>query len=146
MNEENERGSWYLLTGFIIGILLGLVFSWMFKPAKVTEGSPAALDALSKDSYRVLVAASYAANKDIVRAKARLALLQDEDMVQALALQTQEMLADNGMTEEAKQMSELLLALGQGNQQFALPPTDTVTPIPTATRSEELGTAIPEEP
>jgi len=147
MNDENRRGNGYLLTGLIIGVLLGLIFSWVFRPAtKTVEGSPAYLNELDKESYRILVAAAYAANKDIVRAKARLELLQDDDMYQSLALQTQEMLAQDGLTPEAKQMGELLLALGKADQQFELPSTDTVTPIPTVTESEGSETLVPQEP
>lgn len=147
MNEENERGNGYLVTGLILGIVLGLIFSWVFHPStKAGDGSPVFLNQLDKDAYRVLVAAAYAGNKDTVRAKARLELLQDDDMYQALAFQTQEMLAQDGLTQVAKQMGELLLVLGQSDQQFKVPPTDTATPVPTGTEMEGSETVVPQEP
>ena len=77
MNEE--RGSWYLLTAVILGIALGLWYSWVGSPAEYVDTAPDSLRTDFKDVYRVTIASAYAATGDIARAKARLALLGDDD-------------------------------------------------------------------
>jgi hypothetical protein len=112
MNED-ERGNWYLLTGVVLGIILGILFAWVISPVKYVDTAPESLKDEFKDQYRVLIASAYVANGDLVRAKARLELLDEADIYLVVAEQAQQMLAEGGLVEEAQALGRLALALGQ---------------------------------
>lgn len=128
-----ERGSLYLLTGLFIGLLLGLAYSWWVRPVTYTNTSPASLRADYKERYRALIASAYVASGDLVRARARLDLLQDADVYGALAEQAQRTLAEGSQMEEARALGLLAVALGQvpqagSGQPAAAGPGGTFTP------------------
>ena len=112
MNED-ERGNWYLLTGVVLGIILGILFAWVISPVEYVDTAPESLKDEFKDQYRVLIASAYVANGDLVRAKARLGLLDEADIYLVVAEQAQQMLAEGGSVEEAQALGRLALALGQ---------------------------------
>ncbi len=112
MNED-ERGNWYLLTGVVLGIILGILFAWVISPVEYVDTAPESLKDEFKDQYRVLIASAYVANGDLVRAKARLELLDEADIYLVVAEQAQQMLAEGGSVEEAQALGRLALALGQ---------------------------------
>ncbi|HIE57173.1 MAG TPA: hypothetical protein EYP88_02930, partial [Anaerolineales bacterium] len=91
---REDRGSWYLFTGLVIGIILGLIYAWIIAPVQYVDTEPVTLRADLKDTYRLTIAQSYAVTGDLARAQARLALLGDEDSAQALAEQAQRAHAD----------------------------------------------------
>jgi hypothetical protein len=113
MNKD-ERGNWYLLTGVVLGIILGILFAWVISPVEYVDTAPESLTNEFKDQYRVLIATAYVANGDLVRAKARLGLLGEADIYLVVAEQAQQMLAEGGSVEEAQALGRLALALGQG--------------------------------
>jgi len=118
MRHEEKRGPWYLLTGLLIGILLGVGYTRFFQPVEYVETSPASLRQDFKDLYRAMIATAYLANGDLVRARARLELLQDADSVRTLTEQAQRKLAEegdseSGISEEARALGLLAVALGQ---------------------------------
>jgi len=110
---SEQRGSWYLLTGLVLGAVLGLVYARLLSPVRYFDSSPAALHPQFKDTYRALIAAAYAATGDLVRARARLELLGDPDPVRAVAGQAQRSLAGGNAPAEASALGSLALALGQ---------------------------------
>ena len=112
MNED-ERGNWYLLTGVVLGIILGILFAWVISPVKYVDTAPESLKDEFKDQYRVLIASAYVANGDLVRAKARLELLGEADIYLVVAEQAQQMLAEGGSVEEAQALGRLALSLSQ---------------------------------
>lgn len=112
MNED-ERGNWYLLTGVVLGIILGILFAWVISPVKYVDTAPESLKDEFKDQYRVLIASAYVANGDLVRAKARLELLDEADIYLVVAEQAQQMLAEGGSVEEAQALGKLALSLSQ---------------------------------
>ncbi len=111
MNEK--RGSWYLITGLIFGILVGVLFAWLVSPVHYVNTSPASMRTEFKDHYRSLIALAYIADGDLGRARVRLALLKDADSVQALAAQAQRLIAEGGATTEARSLALLAAALGK---------------------------------
>jgi len=131
MNAD-RRGPWYLLTGLILGLLIGLAVAWVFQPVEYINTRPASLRADYKDHYRALIASAYLASGDLVRARARLELLQDEDMYRALAEQAQRTLAGGGLPQEARALGLLAIALGQPPPTVP-PPTALATASPSAT-------------
>ncbi len=123
--RRDERGPWYLLTGLVLGIALGLVYAWWVQPVRYTNTLPASLQAEFKDQYRALIAAAYQGNRDPVRARARLELLHDPDLYRALSEQAQRTLAENRDDPEARALGMLAIDLGQAEAGAApaLPPT-----------------------
>lgn len=163
--RRDERGHWYLLTGLVIGLILGLVYAWVIQPVEYVDTSPDSLRADFKDQYRALIAAAYVSNGDLVRALARLQLLKDEDTFRALSEQAQRTLAQDSASREAQALGLLAIAVGQGMGSTPANPTvaaaaetanllqnsptattappDTPTPPPSATVPP---TATPEPP
>jgi hypothetical protein len=123
MNEE-RRGPWYLVTGALIGLALGVIYSWGIAPVQYTDTSPGTLRADFKDQYRYMIASAYRLNPDLARAQARLSLLNDPDPMQALNAQAQQMRADGAPDQELQALTLLSDALN------AIIPTPTVTPSP----------------
>lgn len=109
---SKNRGPWYLLTGLVIGVVIGILYAWLVQPVQYTNTTPASLQPIFKDQYRSLIALAYLTNSDMVRAKARLELLKDEDAYQTLAEQAQRNLAA-GMLQEARALGLLAASLGQ---------------------------------
>lgn len=135
-----------------IGFGLGLAYAWVIRPVRYVDAEPQTLRSDFKDHYRSAIAAAYAANADLERARARLILLGDTDPSQALAAQAQRMLAVGVSDESVQQVAMLSAALqGQTAAEFStatLPiiiPTGTGLPpsqsISTATHA--TGTIIP---
>ena len=119
-----RRIPWDILLALLAGLGLGLFYSWVISPARVTDAAPVALRADFKDHYRSAIAAAYAANRNLPRAQERLALLADADPIEALNAQAQRMLASGQSLEAADQIAALASALEQGIA-FELKPTST---------------------
>lgn len=132
---KDERGPWYLLTGLAIGIILGVLIAWGVQPAEYVDTMPSSLRADFKDQYRALIASAYMANGDLVRAKARLELLEDDDLYRVLAEQAQRTLAQEGSSAEARALGLLAIMMGQEISGGAppLPPTQIPTQLPSNT-------------
>lgn len=137
MKSSEERGPWYLLTGLIIGVILGVLYTRYIQPVEYIDTSPALLRQDFKDQYRVLIAAAYTANGDLVRARARLQLLKDPDIFRALTEQAQHSLAENSSSVEARSLGLLAIALGQAPPGPALAVTQAVQ---TPTNAPSLAT------
>ena len=129
MNEPS-RGPWYLITGLILGLVAGLVYAYRVQPLQYFDTSPAALQQQDKDQYRAMIALAYAANHDLVRARARLELLDDEDIFRTLTGQAQRALAEGSQTDTALALGQLALDLGQTQNPSGSPTSIPATPIP----------------
>jgi hypothetical protein len=119
-----RRIPWDIVLALLAGLGLGLVYSWVISPARVSDAEPRALRVDFKDHYRSVIAAAYAATDNLPRARARLALLADADLIEALNAQAQRMLASGQSLAEADQVAALASALEQG---IALEVTETAT-------------------
>lgn len=143
MNGE-KRGPWYLLTGLVLGIALGLLYAWVFQPVQYIDTVPASLRTDFKDQYRALIAAAYLGNGDLLRARGRLELLKDEDMFRALSEQAQRTLAQQGSAADARALGLLAIALGQAPPGPVIAITQQrLTPLAQPTRTE--GAILPSE-
>ncbi len=131
---DEKRGSWYLLTGLILGLIIGLAYTWWISPVEYHETAPSTLKDNYKDHYRSIIAQVYAATGNLTRAQSRLALLQDQNPIAALASQAQQVLASSGSENEARALAMLAAALEIQNQ--------TGTPEP-ATATLDRSTATP---
>lgn len=128
---SENRGPWYLITGLILGIALGVGYAWMARPLRYIDTTPASLHSQFKAKYRTLIASAYIANGDLVRAKARLGLLGDADVYRELAQQAQQTLADGGSTDEARALGLLAVSLGQPPKPAASKTAPGANPSPT---------------
>ncbi len=147
MNEQ--RGHWYLLTGLLVGVLLGALVSVVWFPVRYRDAEPSALTESARNEYRRLIAISYQGDGNLERAKLRLALLNDDDPARILAAQAQRVLAENGSAAEVRSLALLASALTGGptlepRGSGPLPtstPTQAVTE-PTAGVTQEIGQAV----
>jgi hypothetical protein len=108
-----RRGSWYLLTGLVIGVVAGLIFAWLVYPVSYGYSDPSTLKENYKESYRLIIAQVFAATGDIDRAALRLDLLGDENITYKLGAQAQRALA-NGQQGDAQALALLASALQLG--------------------------------
>lgn len=128
------QGNWYLLTGLLLGLGLGLLISWVISPVQYVDTGPASLSAEYKDEQRRMVAMAYSANHNLARARERIRLIDGEQAVQALASQAQRMLAENLSAQEARALAVLAADLSrapEGNPTGAVAaaPSDTPAPV-----------------
>jgi len=112
MNEK--RGHWYLLTGVLLGVVVGLVIAQFITPPASGDITPSELSSQYKSEYRLMVARAYLANNDLVRAKARLDLLQEGDMVRMLEEQAQRVVSSPEGESDAQSLAKLAADLRQG--------------------------------
>lgn len=119
-----------IFLALLVGLGLGLVYSWMISPARVVDSEPAVLRPDFKDQYRSVIAAAYAATGNLPGAQARLALLGDSDPVEALNAQAQRMLASGEQIERADQVANLALALSGENRNEAAVPVSSPSAEP----------------
>ncbi|MBN2501327.1 MAG: hypothetical protein JXB38_11160, partial [Anaerolineales bacterium] len=127
-----RRAPWYLLTGLVIGIILGVLYAYVIDPVEPVDNHPVTMREEFKDQYRALIAAAYMADGDVGRARARLGLLGDADPSRKLALQAQ-VLSAAGDAETARAMGLLADALTKA----------TLTPNLTPQAPEQGGSATP---
>lgn len=132
MREKRARGPWYLITGFLLGAVLGLAYAWIVDPIEYVDTAPVSLRSDFKDEYRALIASAYVANGDLARAEARLALLGDGDVARVLAEQAQRAMAEGRSPEDAQALGLLAIAVGQG-----------LTPAPVTAVSSDTPTTAP---
>jgi hypothetical protein len=102
-----------LLIPFLLGLGLGLAYSWLISPVRVIDAEPIALRADFKDQYRSAIAGAFAGTGNLARARARLTLLGDTDSVAALNAQAQRLLSE-GDPAGADQVAALAAALQSG--------------------------------
>src|SRR5512146_689064 len=125
--REDNRGPWYLLTGLVLGLAIGLLISWVLAPTKYVDTAPFSLRSDYKDGYRSLIAAAYQSDGDLGRARSRLDLLQDGDPLQALVAQAQRSVAAGQPADDSRALAILAAALGQvpGGSAIALRPSQS---------------------
>jgi hypothetical protein len=110
---KEKSGHLYLLTGLIIGALIGVLIAFLL-PAHFTDTDPSLLQSADKDLYRSLIARAYLVEADNERAQARLDLLDDVSSEDALVAQAQQLLAAGGNEAESRALALLAAGLHQG--------------------------------
>ena len=127
---REERGPWYLLTGLVIGIVLGLLYAWIISPIEYVDTTPNTLRTDYQDHYRLTIALAFQSTGDLARAQARLDLLGDDDSALALAEHAQRHLGEGGTADEAQALANLAAILGQAPLPFTASPAPTNTQLP----------------
>lgn len=133
-----------IIITLLLGLGLGLAYSWIFSPLHVVDASPIALRADFKDTYRSAIAASYGATNNLARAQARLALLGDSNSIDALNSQAQRLIA-SGEFAQADQVVALAIALENGTTVVAAS-TVTSTADNTVAVVKEVTATLPPPP
>lgn len=108
-----KRFPWDIILALILGLGLGLAYAWIVSPQQFTDSTPATLRTDFKDQFRAAIAASYAATGNLPRAQARLELLADDNLPEALNAQAQRETA-SGQFQQADQLAALAIALEVG--------------------------------
>ncbi len=114
---------WEAILALLLGLALGLGYTWILSPVQVVDAVPSALRSDFKDQYRAVIAAAYSANGNLPRAESRLALLGDADGYAALSAQAQRALA-SGDALQSYQLAQLASAI-EGLAPTAKPSTPT---------------------
>jgi hypothetical protein len=121
----------YIFLALIAGLGLGLTYSWVISPVTYVDANPAILRADFKDQYRIVIAASYASSHDLARARARLELLGDPDIIGEISAQAQRMVGAGDSLGHIQPLAQLATDLQQGY--VSVPSTSTaLTSIPTS--------------
>jgi len=131
--EEDEgprQPPLYLVTGLVIGLGIGLLFSLVISPVRFVDTAPVSLQAAHKDSYRLLISQAFQANGDLLRASQRLLLLEDASPMDALASQAQRWLGEGQSEESARALAELAAALSVPSDGPPSPPVVLSPPTP----------------
>ena len=129
---RERRGHWYLLTGLILGVAIGLAASIFIFPVNFIDTEPYALKTKDRDNYRVLIARAYLVEVDNGRAAARLALLRDVSQTDALVAQAQRELREKGKDARNSELAILAAALSQD--------AVMITPLPKLTPAVAVST------
>jgi len=138
----NRAGAAPVLLGIVVGVCAGLIYGWVVQPVRLVDTSPASLRPDFQDDYVALIAAAYAATRDLPRAQARLELLPgagDADHLGALA---QSRSAAGRPAPEVQALAALAAELSLGRLSPTLEPPPA-TQLPTARASPTLTTPRP---
>lgn len=139
-----RRIPWDVLIALLLGLGLGLAYSWLISPLRVTDADPTMLRADFKDFYRSTVASSFAATGNLPRAQARLSLLKDPDIVEALNSQAQRMIARGEFTQ-ADQLAALAMTIVNDNVLAIIPTATSENQSESATETAMTFPPPPEE-
>jgi hypothetical protein len=136
-SEEKRQPPYYLITGFLLGIIIGFIVTMVVFPVQYTNAPPETLNQADKDRYRVMIALAYQANQDIGRATARLGLLRDDDIAGQLIQQSRR----SQTRSDAQILLNLAQAIQNPNSQPVVEiefPTATIAPTETPEFSPTL--------
>ena len=112
--DMDDRGSWYLLTGLVIGVVIGVLNAWVFWPIEYINTAPASLRSDFKAQYRALAAAAYLSTGNLERAQKRLAVLNDGDIALQVSGQAVAWMDGTHPESEVRGLNLLAAALQQG--------------------------------
>ncbi len=143
---KRERLWWIAggLVGLVIGMSMGLTYAWILDPPPLSLATVASLNARDKEVYMVLVAAAYAADGNLDRARERLARLEDVDVANTIVTLAERFASEGGDARDVRVLARLADKLGRTSasvRPFIATPTSTAaptfthtpTPSPTAT-------------
>ena len=102
-----KQSSLYLISGIVIGLLVGLIYTILIDPVTFVDTQPSSLNEESKSNFRMLVAKAYQANGDLGRASTRLNLLSESNPISILSVQAQNIITTGGNMEDARKLALL---------------------------------------
>jgi hypothetical protein len=143
---RHERVFWIggFLAGFLMGLSLSLVYTWLIDPPPLSDTTPAVLNPHDKEIYTVLIAADYVATGDLDRTQQRLTELEDSDIENTIVVMAERYINESRDARDIRALARLADALG--GTSAAMRPfiaTQTSTPTLTSTPTPQLPTATP---
>ncbi len=138
----NGRLALWIVLGLILGAGVGAAVTRLLVPVRYSDTAPMSLGGAGKDAFREMIAAAYAADGDLGRASARLALLGDPSPVSSLAAQAQRLVAQGQSYQEARQLAQLAADLSTAD---SLPSTPTEPAQPSGSTGGEAA-FVPGQP
>jgi hypothetical protein len=149
---RKHESVWWIggfLFGLAVGMGLSLAYAWGFNAPPLDETTPAALNPNDKEIYTVLVAAAYASDGDLDRAKKRLAKLEDLDIESTIVSLAERYVREDHDVRDVRVLARLADGLGKTSaavRPFVATPTDTPSPTPTLTPVPPTSTATRPKP
>ncbi|RMF03224.1 MAG: hypothetical protein D6768_06395, partial [Chloroflexi bacterium] len=135
-------GWWWgggFLFGFAVGLALSLTYGWVLDPRPLPV-TPANLRAEDQAFYVRLIALAFAHDENLARAQARLATLDNPNVVESVVALTEKYIEQEEDVRDIKALVALSGALGKTSSAMAAfivtptpLPTATFTPAPTPT-------------
>ena len=113
-----KRGVITFIFGLILGTAVGLYFGWFVFPVEWIDVLPAELAEEDQNSYLVLIAATYAAEENLINAQQRLAGLGREDWRPWLLGQAVDAVLVEPFALETAHLVQLALDLGLESPAF----------------------------
>ena len=106
-----------LLFGLLLGLGLGLFYTWQIDPVKYTNVSPDTLRPDYKADYVVMIARAYSADGNLDLARTRLATLKTANPGQFVADTAAQLITSGAPADDLRALNTLATALG------AVPPS-----------------------
>lgn len=124
------------VVGLVGGLIIALIIGWVVWPVQVSNVDATDLKPSAQDEMIVLIASSYAYDRDLAQARDRLAQLNDPKMNDRVTAMARQFNSKND--PNAPNLALLSVALGNTDREIALiattpTPTPTMTPTPTDT-------------
>lgn len=137
MVENQRKSPLYLITGLILGLLLGIFYGWVINPTRYVDISPQSLLTEQKKQYMLLISQSYQANEDIGRSYARIKQMMDPVDMDQLRTMLLSMEMDNNYRDQFEVMRNFINDLDIYTQAMRTsgqtPDIPMTTPIPAET-------------
>jgi hypothetical protein len=141
-----KREDWLpILLGLVIGLAIGLYYSWVINPVEYVETSPASLREDFQADYLALIASAYAYSGDLARAEARIAIFREPNPAITFSQLAQKRLAMGHPQSETRALALMAAALGERPTPLASAPVRTrvVSPSPPETTPTPTRTPLP---
>lgn len=122
----------WVLLGLLLGLGIGLYYTWIIDPVVYVQAGPARLSQQYKAEYIFLVSQSFAADGNWPRAQQRLAALEDPNLPQTVNTLLETYVRDLQSPEALRHMANLAQQVGaEGGAVAIFAPTPPVLPTPT---------------
>ena len=129
-----------VIVGLVVGLALGLLYTWVISPVKYVDTAPASLRADYRAEYLQMVARAFAVDQDIERARRRVTALGAGDPVETVKTFARQFGAAGGDPATLAALASLADALGlspptppRSTSTAAAQPTLAPSVIPPAT-------------
>ncbi|MFQ6016010.1 MAG: hypothetical protein ACE5NP_11280 [Anaerolineae bacterium] len=148
MNGSMPKVMVVALLGTVVGLVFGLLIGWVIWPVRYYDTDISDLRLVHKNDFIVMVSAGYALDKDLDRARARLAELGERDIEPTVAALAHQYINSREDPVAAQSLAILAEGLGVGDEvlrTYVATATPTVTPTGTPT-STPTPTSPPPSP
>jgi hypothetical protein len=105
-----------LIIGILIGLALGLFYTWVIDPVKYVDVSPDSLRADYKEDYVLMIAQAYATDSNLDEAKTKLTTLKIANLDEFVAELANRKLQQGSPLDEIQALLALAQALNNTGQ------------------------------